>query len=358
MLATTEHATYVHPPEIKGAAPNHEPRTIYGPVHEPPLFIPELDGPLPCTFRHSGWHADRVRMHKALYRTKQSPSRRHSFAECGSHAYVYRSVKDPTVYRVMGSACRDRFCVPCTRERGQTLSANISERLAGQPARFMTFTLNTDGLDLAQSLDKLQKSFNRLLKQPAWRSRVTGGVAFLEVKYNTASSRWHPHVHAIVQGKYFLHTALREAWLRATGDSHIVDIRFVRSQRSVLHYVTTYCSKAHRSTDFPNDDRLDEAILALRGRRLARTFGNWRGAPLTACNTDTEWEPVELLHTLLDRAVRGDDDARTILGSLGSKVATNFLEANPRPPPKPPTVAPPTYRQSRFTFTSYPLSIN
>lgn len=282
-------------------------------------------------------------------------SRLESFGECGSRSYVYRSIKRPDEYRVMGSSCHDRFCVPCARERAQVLAANISQRLHGKPARFVTFTLNTDNLDLAQSLEKLQKSFTRLLKTRLWQDRVTGGVAFLEVKYNAVTNRWHPHVHAIVQGRYIPHADLKQAWLLVTGDSFIVDIRLVCSHSSILHYVTKYCSKAHRPADFPDFIHLCEAILCLQGRHLARTFGDWRGTPLLERNDDAEWEPVATLDTLLSQAAHGDADARCIIAALPGPIARDFLDDNPIPDARPPPPVNDVLTQTRFAFTCPPI---
>ena len=333
-VTASVNATSLDPPEISvpllhtdgSSDPTHAPDAL----HE--CYDP-TDNLAQC-FRHSGWHLHRERVAKALWRTRQSLARMLSFATCGASAYVYRSVKDPTLYKVMGSACHDRFCVPCARERGQVLAANIRDRLEGTVSRFITLTLRTDELSLREALDKLQKSFNALLKSPLWRSRVDGGVAFLEVKYNPNLNRWHPHVHAIVQGSFFPQSQLADLWQRVTGDSRVVDIRAVTSHRAILHYVTTYCSKAMRSTDFPGDAILDEAIHALHGRRLARTFGTWRGVPLTQYLSADDWEPVAPLVDLLADAVRGDHAAHSIIASLRTRSATEFLRKHPeRPPP-------------------------
>lgn len=345
--------TSLDPLETKGTASTHVPLAPPLTLPNDPSYYAGRASTLAGTFRHSGWHADRQRIYEALYHTVQSSSRMSSFTACGERSYVFRSIRDPDQYRVMGSACHDRFCVPCQRERAQLLAANISQRLDGQPARFVTFTLTTDGLSLAEALEKLQKSFTRLLKTPLWREKVTGGVAFLEVKYNPVTERWHPHVHAIVQGKYIPHADLKQAWLLVTGDSYIVDIRLVRSQRSILHYVTKYCSKAHRPADFPDFLRLCEAILCLQGRHLSRTFGDWRGTPLTEHNDQAEWECISFLETILHDALAGNADARLILAALPNAVARDFLECPISPPPRPPPPVPDVAAQTFFPFNTF-----
>ncbi|MHC4547010.1 MAG: rep family protein, partial [Planctomycetota bacterium] len=224
------------------------------------------------------------RVYNALKDTHQSVSRILGFADCGARAYVYRTLDDPPHYRVAGSACHDRFCMPCTRERGLAIASNIHAHLDGQRARFVTLTLRTEGLSLRD---------------------VTGGAAFVEVKWNPQSARWHPHVHAIVQGRYIPHDLLRRAWLLITGDSSVVRVQVVKSHESVTRYVTTYASKTVRTSDFPTDASLREAITALHGTRLCRTFGTWRGVALTKTEPDGVWIIVDSLQAILFAALHG-----------------------------------------------------
>lgn len=303
----------------------------------PPHSLPphSLTSNLSESFRHSGWSAIRDRVYRALHRTSQSVSRILSFESCGFRAWVYRSREHPDQYRVAGSACHDRFCVPCARERAQVITANISERLDGQAARFLTLTLKTDNLSLRQAIDKLQRAFRILIRTTFWLSRVDGGIAFVETKYNLDAQRWHPHVHAILHGRYIPQDMLAALWERITGDSSIVHLQIVRSRSSILHYVTTYCSKSHRSVDFPTVATLDEAIVALRGRRLCRTFGTWRGLQVTQTPVTGTWELVGSLEDVLANAVRGDVKARGVLSSIGTRAATQFLMSHPARPPPP-----------------------
>lgn len=303
---------------------------------------------LATTFRHSGWQLQRLRVHKAMFRTRQSSWRREAFRTCGSNAFVYESVDEPGQYKIGGSACRDRFCVPCTRQRAQVVAANVRERLDGQRARFVTLTIKTDGLSLRESISKLQHAFSRLQRTTLWQTTVTGGAAFLEIKYDTEAGRWHPHVHAITQGKFIPHSMLRDTWKGITTDSYIVHIRLIRSVESVLHYVTTYCSKAMRATDFPDDACLDEAIEGLRGVRLCRTFGTWRGQSLTEAAEDGDWRAIAPLSEILRRSLAGDADALKMLIGINTPQTREFLHTcEPRPPPLPVAVP--------ITSTSQPL---
>ena len=346
----------VHPPETSvrldndySWLPQPDPMTRSESLHLPA-------GSLSETFRHSGWAGSRLRVYNSLHRTHQSVSRIMGFADCGARAYVYRSIDDPDVCRVAGSACHDRFCMPCTRERGQAIAANVATRLAARPARFVTLTIRTDGLGLAAGIVKLQHAFRRLLRSKLWLARVTGGAAFVEAKYSPTKQRWHPHLHVICQGRYIPHELLRKAWLTITGDSHIVRIQFVKSEQSVLNYVTTYAAKTLRTADFPTDASLDEAVLALHGTRLCRTFGAWRGTDLTDTHPEGTWETVGPLEDLLQLAVQGDREARATVAALSTAPARLFLVEHPaRPPPPSPGSGPPVRRQAVFDFQPQPL---
>lgn len=329
-------AALVHPPETSAA---RLPDASSVSPAEPTFRLKcELTPPtnLVQSFRHSGWRADRRRVYDALNHAGQSASRLDSFARCGGRAYVYRSLDDPSLYRIAGSACHDRFCMPCTRERAQAIAANVRERLAGQRARFLTLTIRTEGLDLRDGLTKLQHAFRRLQASSLWRSRVDGGVAFLEAKYNPDPGRWHPHVHAIIQGRYLPHDQLARTWKQITGDSHIVRIVVVKSHEAIAHYVTTYCSKTLRTHDFPTDAALAEAVAALHRRRLCRTFGTWRGLPLTEPTVSGSWQPLGLLADILRDAAAGDPHARDTIAALATAAGRQFLlDHPPRPPPLP-----------------------
>jgi hypothetical protein len=256
------------------------------------------------------------------------------FRECGNHAYVLQSLHDPTEYRVAGSTCHHRFCLPCGQQRSRTIAANVLDRLHGRQARFVTLTLRSTTEPLADLLVKLSTCFARLRRQAIWSKRTTGGVAFTEVKWNAQLQRWNVHLHCITQGQYIKVGLLSQAWKRITRDSLIVDIRIVRDERHLAHYVTKYASKPLSHTVLHDDDRLDEAIIALKGRRLATTFGDWRGVLLTPTQDETGWKNLGSLDTIIKQALAGDPDSQRIYRSLTRHTV-------PLPEPKPRTRAPP-----------------
>jgi hypothetical protein len=196
------------------------------------------------------------------------------------------------------------------------IRANLEPLLKDKTVRFVTLTLKHSDMPLAQCLDRLNECFATLRKTAFWRDKVDGGVAFLEVKHSPTTDRWHPHFHLICTGRYIPQQALKEAWLAVTGDSHVVDVRLVHDEKQVTHYVTKYVSKPAPNELYREPRHLDEAIMAMKGRRLVDTFGEWRGTALCKNETLTDWEPVMSWPDLLQACRDGDAQAIAIYKTI------------------------------------------
>lgn len=299
-------------------------------------------------FRHTGWQRDRQRVYDALIRTDQPGPVRQDFRDCGLHAYVLQSSTDPTVYRVAGSTCHHRFCLPCGQQRSRTIAMNVLDRLHGQRARFLTLTMRSTTESLASLLTKLTNAFARLRTRAFWKHHVTGGVAFTEIKWNATLQRWNVHLHAIIQGRYMKVGLLSQLWKQITGDSLIVDLRAITDERMVARYITKYASKPLSHTVLHEPHRLDEAILALKGRRLATTMGDWRGVLLTPTQDEDSWVNLGSLTQMYQQASEGNASAITILSSLNAPdVPTTVAIPMTRAPPASNT---PVHQQPTLTF--------
>ncbi len=294
---------------------------------------------LSVAFRHSGWARERRLIVESLHRTQQPQSRIEQFATCGQQSYVLRSLDDPTKYRIAGSSCHDRFCLPCANERSQTIALNVCDQIKGKQVRFLTLTLKASLLPLDQQLDRLYNAFQTLRRRKFWKQAVAGGVAFLELKWNAHNDHWHPHFHMLIQGKFLPYQQLRAAWLEITGDSYIVDIRIVKDEKQATCYVTKYASKPFNNSYVNRPHRLDEAITGLKARRLVITFGTWRGVILARHVSDTAWEHVAPLETIITRAASGDVLSRVILAALTDRDLSDLYARAPPIPlqePSPP----------------------
>ena len=268
------------------------------------------------TFRHSGWQPTRNRVWTALHTAGVPEARREAFRTCGSHAWVLESRSDPGHYKIACNRCHDRFCLPCANERSALIAANVRNAIPDRPVRFITLTLRAFDEPLPVTCDRLTRSFAILRTRKIWKSHVTGGVAFLELKRPATRDRWHAHLHVIAEGTYIPKDRLSKAWRSITRDSFIVDIRLVRHPAQVTRYVTKYASKPLDPSLTRDPQDLVDAILALHRRRLCTTFGTWRGIDLLAHIDDGEWDPIGPLHAFLERAQNGDHTAATILDTL------------------------------------------
>lgn len=323
-----------------------------------PVFAGGGDGPYnltdplatdstPIIFRHTGWAHDRRRVYDALLRTHQPCARIHDFTECGKYAYVFQSVQDPEVYTLGGSTCHDRFCLPCGRERSRIIASNVKLKLDGKPARFLTLTLRSDTEPLHQLLAKLTRDFTSLRRTKLWQRRVTGGVAFLEVKWLAATNRWHVHLHALLQGRYVPREELSKLWLKITGTSDVIDIRIVQDEAHCTHYICKYASKPLDRTVVVVPLRLDQAIVALKGKRLCLTFGSWRGYKLTEPPESGTWVQLGTLEEIITQAEDGNLQAQTALTAL----RVEYAPSTRAPPPNAvPTVSSLTFAQHCLDF--------
>lgn len=331
-------STSVHPPELKSELP----ADVDGGAALKPTELAQ-------TFRHSGWARHRQLIFDALHRTRQSHTRRDAFRTCGAHAFIYRSLEPPYRYRLAGSSCHDKFCVPCARDRSRCMATNVLNHVAGQTARFITLTLKHSAAPLAQQLARLQRCFASLRGTKTWKQHVTGGAAFIEAKWIPHTESWHPHFHVICQGTYFPQDALKAAWWRITGDSHITDVRFVQDDKKIAGYVTKYASKPANASFIGRPDQLDEVIAAFRGRRLCHTFGTWRGLRLTETPGREDWVSLGSLHDVARQAIDGDaESAAAIAGICGDRADDVLAIARTARPP--PTTEPPTDRQLFFVW--------
>lgn len=199
----------------------------------------------------------------------------------------------------------------------------------------------------------LYASFRRLQRKRFWTRRVTGGVAFLEIKWNEPSQRWHPHLHCLLHGKYLPHPEIKANWNAITGGSYIVDIRPCKGEAAITRYVCKYASKPLNTSYTTDFKRLCEAIVALKGKRMCITFGGWKSVLLTDHADEDGWEQIESLESVIARAAAGQADARAILHSLNGQAAEHVLvlaaEQRPRPPPDTDTV--PSPPQSQFEWS-------
>ena len=296
-LPVTEHSrgnapavTSLDPQETNDVLPAHC-------FHEPDPRRSETS----ITFRHRMYTWHRTKVVRSFERIMVHESRIFSYMGCGSGGWVVQSRTEPDRFALRSDTCHDRWCPACSKSRSMTLRANLDPLLKHKAVRFVTLTLRSREESLGVMLDRLNDSFVTLRKLKLWRDAVDAGVAFTEVKIGKDSRQWHAHLHVLIIGRYLPQEQLKQAWLAITGDSHIVDVRVVKDDAKVAQYVTKYCTKPGDNDLYRDENALDEAIIALKGRRLVTTIGAWRGVRLLRNDTISDWEPVMPWPELLRR---------------------------------------------------------
>jgi len=268
------------------------------------------------TIRHSGWRVERTKVFEAMLELGFSNSRIARFSNCGAAAWLMVRKDDPSKFRVAANTCKDRFCKVCQSSRTERIAANLSEQLEEGFFRFVTLTVRSTEQTLEEQLDHLYDSFKRLRRSKWWKSRVDGGVAFLEITFNHRSNQWHPHLHCVVSSSFLQQQELSQHWHVASKDSFIVDVRAIRNRHHVARYVVKYATKPIPAKVVFEKSRLTEMMRALTGRRLILSFGNWQNLSLTDCPDSEGWECLMSLDVLFDNAKAGDEWAQKVIASL------------------------------------------
>jgi hypothetical protein len=271
-------------------------------------------------------------VYEALKRTHRPDARIDRFSNCGAGMLIQKSA-DGTELRMICTRCKDRFCVACGAERSGAFAERVAQHLAGRVTRFITLTLRASNTPLVDQLDRLYRSFAALRRRAQLKGVFAGGACFLECKIGSGSGLWHPHLHIITEGRYIDCRELSREWHKVTGDSSVTKIKAVPDNASRAAYVTKYVTKPADNSVFAVPAMLDEFICAIGGRRLAMTFGTWRGLRLDGDPPeDVKWITVGSPRGLQLDAQAGDANAIRILEAAQRKWPL-FAELWKIPPP-------------------------
>ena len=280
------------------------------------------DGPLPRStareigFRHAGWAGRRKKVEDALAAAGVPKKRLERFTHCGGGCHCWSS---PSEHRLKLSAsyCRDRFCVPCGTAKGFLIASNLARLTKGKFLRFLTLTLRSFGDSLRMTLARLNQYLRTLQATFFWKSHAKGGAIFIEVKRGSQAGGWHVHAHVLLEGRYMPHAEIKHLWHEITRDSFIVHIAPVNDEHGMIGYVTKYVAKPLDATVFDKPADLVECIEALKGARLCRTFGTWRGTELEEKPIDPgDWIYVAPLEAIMLGAGMGSQAGLYLLAGL------------------------------------------
>lgn len=297
---------------------------------------------------HAKWAKTRERTLRALYdagvgmhvldQTKEQARLAKLYtklAECGRHAAIYQRAEDGQLVQST-ARCKSRICPRCSTIRAERVRESIAAAAKEiNSPRFVTLTLKHSDRTLDDQLKELRESFTRLRRQKAWKARVTGAIAIIEVKWGNADKRWHPHLHVITDGVYWPQAGLSKAWERASNGSSIVDIRAIHDRKQVAKYVAKYVTDCSKNERMPLE-KLPEFALAMHGVRLISSTGKMHGRVKEHERHEQNGtlEHVMPLGPLADDADHGDRRAARLLRAfdLGRRLQTDPItdELTPR----------------------------
>jgi len=304
---------------------------------QPDEFPPEgmqptsdAENELSTIFLHSGWLDVRRRVHSALKASHATAAACSAFATCGWNSWCLASDTEPVQYRVVASWCNSKWCRVCQRRRAMRLAGRLAQLVSPKRTRFITLTLRANEEPLRCQVQRIYQAFRRLRQRVLWKNTQSGGVAFLEVTRGANDTGWHVHLHILATGGFIDKTELSAAWKQITGDSFIVDIRWVRSVRNAIQYVCKYVGKGY-SDKLARDERtMITLINHLHNVRTYCVFGDWRAVLAEEPDDTITWKPISPLGSLLRRAYDGDTEAERIVRAIDPWLQ---IPESQKPPP-------------------------
>jgi len=206
--------------------------------------------------------------------------------DCRQNAWFSRHKVSGEV-RVASSACSLRWCPVCRNARRNFMTHTIAEWIVGSDhPKLVTLTLKHTQAPLYHQIDHLYKFFRTLKRRKDFRNAVSGGVWFFQITQSKTDGTWHPHIHAIITGKYLPKRRLSRMWSQVTYGSFVTDIRAVHDPQGVATDVARYATSPCDLSNLAPDDAI-EVVESLHGRRIC---GKWGTANVIQMRPDYKGE--------------------------------------------------------------------
>jgi len=209
--------------------------------------------------------------------------------DCRTSSWFLRQIETGEV-RIASNTCRLRWCPLCSRARQNYIAWQVREwvEIASYP-KFVTFTLKHTDAPLKEQVTALYRFFRKVRNHNSLVKTCRGGIWFFHIKRDETDSRWHPHIHCVVEGAWIPQRQLSQAWKRITSTSKIVDIRPVRDPRKAVSDIARYCSRPANLRDVTPSLR-KELWWAMHGRKLCGTWGSAKKVSLKQPGATERWK--------------------------------------------------------------------
>lgn len=270
--------------------------------------------------RHGLDQEYRLQIIAAMEIANISGTRLERFKCCGSSAWVEWSAEAQR-HRVHLYTCKDRMCRACGRTRSGRIQAHLKKLTTGREVRMITLPLKHRPGRYTEIRSRLQQCWRNLRESPTWNKYVEASCCIIEDKRSKCGKMWHPHLHILYIGKYFPHRQLQSAWMIATGDSFICDIRPLPSDQAIS-YVTKYLSKGVDDHTLSDPRWMAEYMEDVAGRRNISFTGSWRTVRIGDEDAQVkDWVRIDLLDNVITAARMNLPWAIAVMTSLRSNSA-------------------------------------
>lgn len=218
------------------------------------------------------------------------------FKNCGHQYLKYTCERDHLSFKIKYT-CKSRICPECGAAFYGRIYAPLFEsvkeclahRRRGWMVSLLTLTVDkkrfNSQMPTRSDIERLYKESSKFFRlffgkyKGVWTKnsevredrrhyRGAGSVSVIEV----GADNNNLHVHAIIYHPFIPFTELKNAWLKITGDSYIVDIRSTekRNTRQVVNYVLKYITKPPQTDSYYG---LANYLLMIKGSRRLRCSG-------------------------------------------------------------------------------------
>jgi len=241
------------------------------------------------------------------------------------------------------ATCKDGLCRRCRKRHAAEVAGKLRPMIEtavsdGYRPIFMTVTQrDRAGESLGDAYARLSKSWAQFIRSVEWKSHVDAALLFVDVTCNNEKNWWHVHGHALllVRENFWERDAVIELWKRYSGAWN-VDLRYATP--GVEEELAPYGMKL---TDL-TDEQILEYAAAMKGKRLIRGTGLWKGGlseeeddlSESAEEEDQLYGDEEFFtwEVLLWRRDSGDEWAAKVLAAV-KESAELYLQSSGRAPP-------------------------
>ena len=197
-------------------------------------------------------------------------------ADCGRFVGVRACVSDARRSYCAVARCDDRQCQTCHNDRVAGVRSRLASVVNGVLAggRWVRYAVLTcpNSHDAATATAYALKALSRFSRTEAWNDHVEGAFASFELTWSEKEG-WNPHWNVVFYGRYWPQEKLSIAWEKCVPGCPVVWVKIATdgddNAREIVKYVT--------KTDELEPDQLVAAAVALKSKRIYRSYGAWLG---------------------------------------------------------------------------------